>query len=129
MFCRHCRRWATPHNLKAAKTHKGGDLRHNRQITLHFILRFKQFWTMYFFLEIQGLFKDFCHNPRTFQNFKQIQGVFKTSSQIQGLFDTTYKPSHTHTHTHTHTYIYVHTHIHTHMLKTSSIIMQTSRGS
>ena len=40
------------------------------------------------YLEIQGLFKDFCHNSRTFQGFVQIQGLFKTSSQIQGLFNT-----------------------------------------
>ena len=37
---------------------------------------FKQFWVMYY-LEIQGLFKDFCHNSRTFQGFIQIQGLFK----------------------------------------------------
>ena len=41
-----------------------------------------------YYLEIQGLFKDFCHNSRTFQGFMQIQGLFKTSSQIQGLFKT-----------------------------------------
>ena len=38
------------------------------------------------YLEIQGLFKDFCHNSRTFQGFMQIQGFFKTSSQTQRAF-------------------------------------------
>ena len=52
-----------------------------------FLDRFMQFWVKYY-LEIQGLFKDFCHNSRTFQGFMKIQGVFKSSSQIQGLFNT-----------------------------------------
>ena len=37
-------------------------------------LDWHEFWLMYYW-EIQGLFKDFCHNPRTFQGFIQIQGL------------------------------------------------------
>ena len=66
-------------------THEGGDLRWNCQTTFRHVLRVfhcrikkynKCLW------EIEGLFKEFCHNSRTFQGFMQIQGLFKTSSQI-----------------------------------------------
>ena len=61
----------------------------------HTIISRLIFWVMYY-LEIQGLFKDVCHNSRAFQGFMQIQGLFKDVChnsrafqgfmQIQGLF-------------------------------------------
>ena len=30
-----------------------------------------------YYLEIQRLFKDFCHNSRTFQDFMQMQGLLR----------------------------------------------------
>ena len=75
--CRNCTRRATPHNPE------------NCQITFRYIFHvlhshchinkyekyisrlIKQFWVMYY-LEIQRLFKEFCHNSRTFQSFMQI---------------------------------------------------------
>ena len=98
---RNCTMQATPHNLEVQKQGSTyAKLLNEVPIWLFFTHTvilinmkntfldwFKQFWVMYY-LEIQGLFKDFCHNSRSFQGFMQIQGLFKTSSQIKGLFNT-----------------------------------------
>ena len=101
MLHRNCSRQATPHNLEVQinKAAQQSKLLNEVPIcTLMFfthtviVMNMIQLYIdltilgKVHYLEIQGLFKDFCHNSRTFQGFMQIiQRLFKTRSQIQGL--------------------------------------------
>ena len=44
-----------------------------------------------YYLEIQGLFKDFCHNSRIFQGFMQIKDFSRQAVKLKG-FPILYEP-------------------------------------